>query len=82
MIKDIEETNPKYLIYIVVPTSWLRRHHSHKEIFLWIDGYLKKDMKLVGTVELLKNEAIYHWGQDADAPLRSQFWIAIFERTT
>ena len=35
-IKDVESMNPKYLIYVGVPTSWLRRHDSHKEIFQWL----------------------------------------------
>ena len=79
-IKDIEAMNPKYLIYIGVPTSWLRLRDSHEEIFLWLDAYLQKGLKLVGAVEILKDKAVYHWEPDVKFPVGSRFWIAIFER--
>jgi len=82
-IKDIEAGNPKYLIYVGVPTSWLQRPDSHREIFQWIDGYLQRGhLRLVGAVELLNDEAVYHWEPDVKWPVLSRFWIAIFERTT
>jgi hypothetical protein len=81
-IKDVVAINPKYLIYVGVPTSWLRCRDSHKEIFQWFDGYLQRgNLKLVGVVELLKDEAVYHWEPDVKWPVLSQCWIAIFERT-
>ena len=42
-IKDIEAINPKYLIYIGIPYSWLKRPDSHKEIFQWFNDYLQRD---------------------------------------
>ena len=81
-IKDVEAINPKYLIYVGVPTSWLRRRDSHKEIFQWLDGYLQRGhLKLVGVVELWEDEAVYHWEPDVKWPVPTRFWIAIFERT-
>ena len=82
-IKDVQTRNPKYLIYVDVPTSWLQRPDSHKEIFQWLDGYLQRgQLKLVGVVELLNDEAVYHWESDVKWPDLSRLWIAIFERTT
>lgn len=81
-IKDVQARNPKYLIYINVPTSWLQRPDSHTEIFQWFDGYLQGgSLRLVGVVELLEDKAVYHWEPDVKWPGLSQFWIAIFEST-
>jgi hypothetical protein len=81
-IKDVEEINPKYLIFVNVPTSWLRRPDSHKDIFQWFDSYLQRGhLRLVGVVELWKDETVYHWEPDVKWPVPSQCWIAIFERT-
>ncbi len=81
-IKDIETANPKYLVYVGLPTSWLRRDDSHPEIFQWIDHYLKRDdLKLVGVVELAEDKIVYHWEPDAKWSVPSRFWVCIFERT-
>ena len=80
-IKDVEAINPKYLILVGVPYSWSRCDDSHKEIFQWIDGYLKRDyVRLVGVVELSKDGSVYHWEPDVKWPVPG-YWIAIFERT-
>ena len=80
-IRDMEIMNPKFLVYVVVPTSWLRHRDSYNEIFQWIDNYLQKGhVKLVGTVELLKGKSIYQWGPNVKRPVSSPFWVAIFER--
>jgi hypothetical protein len=82
-IQDIEAVNPKYLIYVNIPTSWLKGHHSHMEIFKWFNGYRQKNhLRLVGVVELLKDEAVYYWETEVKWPVLSKFWIAIFERNT
>ena len=81
-IKNVEEKNPKHLIYVELPTSWLRCTNSHEEIFQWFNGYGRRGhLRLVGVVELLKDEAIYHWEPDVKWPVPSQYWIAIFENT-
>ena len=81
-IKDIEESNPRYIVYVGVSTSWLAREYSHMDLVQWFDEYQNRgDMKLVGVVESFKNKAAYHWDLENFQPVSSQFWIAIFERT-
>jgi hypothetical protein len=80
-IKDIETIDPKYIIYVNVPYSWLRLLDSHEEIFQWFDDYLKRNRhRLVGVVELFENEAIYHFEPNVKWPVLSENWITIFER--
>lgn len=81
-IKDVVAMNPKYLIYVGIPTSWLQDQDSHKRIFEWFDGYLQiGHTRLVGVVELFEDEAVYHWEPDVNGPFHSKFMIHIFERT-
>ncbi len=80
-IRDVEEKNAKYLVFVNVPYSWLIRPDSHKEIFQWIRGFVHRgDLKLVGVVEVLEHESIYHWEPNVRWPAPSPFWISIFER--
>lgn len=81
-IADVEAARPKFLIYVNVPTSWSRRSDSHRELFRWFDEYMRRDrLRMVGTVELWQDKAVYHWEPNVKWPVSSRFWIAVFERT-
>lgn len=80
-IKDVASKNPKYLVFVSLQTSWSRRPDSHNNIFQWFDAYLRSgDLRLVGIVELLEEESVYHWEPDVKWPVPSRFWVAVFER--
>jgi hypothetical protein len=65
MIGDIEAVRPKYLVYVDIGASWVRRTNSSMLIFDWYAQYRKR-YDLVGIVDILsKNETVYHWGDDA-----------------
>jgi hypothetical protein len=82
-IKDVESANPKYVLYVNVPTSWLMTSDSHKEVLKWLDNYLQNGhAKLVGLVELYDEKSLCFWGQDVKWPASSENWVAIFERKT
>ena len=79
-IKDIEAKNPKYVLFVNVPTSWLYRRDSHMEVLEWFNDYQKRVLRLVGVVELLDDRTLYRWAPNVRGPVASRFWVAIFER--
>lgn len=80
-IKDVESSNPKYMLYVNVPNSWAMTSDSHKEIFQWLDSHLLEGhLRLVGLVELFEEKSLYYWEQDVKWPASSECWVAIFER--
>lgn len=65
MIAEIEAARPKYLVYVDVTASWLRRATSQMLIFEWLARY-KEGYDLVGVVDILTTgPSIYRWGTDA-----------------
>ena len=80
MIREIELNKPKLLIFVHIPTSWLRRPDSHKLIFDWSKDYQKKNFYLAGLVELYSDTALYHWTPNVKWPPGSPFWVAVLVR--
>lgn len=61
MIAEIERSQPKYLIYVDSPFSWLRRSDSQEDIFVWYQHY-RENYKLVGLVDMNPSrKATYAW---------------------
>jgi hypothetical protein len=46
MMREIETARPKYLVFVAVDTSWLRRRDSEPEIFDWFDRYTAENFRL------------------------------------
>jgi hypothetical protein len=59
MMREIEAGRPKYLVFVAVTTSWLRRSNSEAEIFDWFDRYSAADFQLDGlSISYRKNTPI------------------------
>lgn len=80
MIREIEQANPRYVIFVSIATSWLQRPDSHRGIFDWFTEYQKK-LRLAGAAEILSvDETSYRWGFEGEAfRPRTNAWVAIFE---
>ena len=79
---DIELTKPPILINVVIPTSWLFQKDSKSMLFHWLDGFVSKNYKLAGVVEIQDlNTTNYYWGVDTTkfVPKESNF-IQIYQR--
>ena len=81
MIHEIEALRPRFVVFVGIWISWLRRQESDVTVFRWFDEYQKK-LEKVGVVEIISPEqTTYVWGQEARAYTpRSPLWLAIFER--
>ena len=81
MIREIENANPKYLIFVNIPTSWLVRMNSERLIFKWFNNYAQKNYELAGIVDIGVNQTNYLWNQDVTGyKIQSPYWLSIFRR--
>ncbi len=80
MIREIELNEPKFLVFVQIPTSWLMRSDSHKLIFEWFERYQANNYTLDGLVELHGDTTVYHWSPGVKWPPSSSYWIVVLKR--
>jgi len=78
-IRETEAKNPKYMILVDIPTSWLVRQDSHMFLFEWFVHY-KKNFQMTGVVAIYENQTVFHWAPDIPASIDSPFVVVLFER--
>ncbi len=64
MISEIEAAQPKYIVFVKVPSSWLVRRTSDLTILQWSDGYLKQNYRPVGAVDIFEDGYKAYWEQE------------------
>lgn len=56
MIREIEAARPKYVVYVSIGASWLRRDDSHTLLFDWFNEYSERELRPVGYVGIVSME--------------------------
>ena len=83
MIREIEAAAPKYLVAVLIGTSWLARPSSDQKILSWFQRYMTSCYTQVGLVDIHSvDRTTFKW--DAEGPgykPQSQNLVAIYERT-
>jgi len=85
MMLEIEAARPKYLVFVAVPTSWLKRSNSETEIFDWFDRYSAADFQLDGLVNIVSSEQSDYYLPllvDPRSIRLSEYYLLIFKRRT
>ena len=79
---DIELTKPPILINVVIPTSWLFQKDSKSMLFHWLDGFVSRNYKLGGVVEIQDiNTTNYYWGKNITKFVpRGENFVQIYQR--
>jgi len=78
-IRETEAKNPKYMIFVDIPASWLVQHNSHMFLFEWFDRY-QKNFQMMGVVAIYENQTVFHWAPNIPASIDSPFVVVLFER--
>jgi hypothetical protein len=82
MAHEIEQTRPKFIVFVNVPTSWLTRDDSDLFIFTWADDFLPRNYQLDGIADILASGSQYVWGAPAaNYQTRSPYFISVYRRT-
>jgi hypothetical protein len=56
MIRKIESARPRYVIFVGLPTSWLRRAESKSLLLTWADQYIQTYYGVVGLVNIVSSD--------------------------
>jgi len=66
MIKELENSQPKYILLVNIYTSWLWDKKSSRLLKVWSQDYLEKEYKLSGVVSIPSGEKpIYYFNDQA-----------------
>jgi hypothetical protein len=81
MIREIERARPKFLIFVVMPDSWLQRPESERLIFTWANEYTAQNYTVAGFVNMVApDKTDYYFGAvPQSVPLLGKY-ILIYQR--
>jgi len=81
MIRQIEQGEPEYVVFVHVAASWLQYSDSNPMILKWFGKYQRTHLQLAGLVEIYPDAPTqYHWfdGNVTDVKTDAPDWLAIF----
>jgi hypothetical protein len=81
MIREIERAHPKFLIFVVMPDSWLERPGSERTIFTWANEYTAQNYNVAGFVNLVAPDRTdYYFGNVPQSVPQLGKYALIYER--
>jgi hypothetical protein len=81
MIREIERARPKFLIFVVMPDSWLQRTESERLIFAWANEYTAQNYTVAGFVNMVApDKTDYYFGSVPQSVPQLGKYILIYER--
>jgi hypothetical protein len=80
MIREIERAHPKFLIFVVMPDSWLQRPESERMIFTWANEYTAQNYTVAGFVNIASDRTDYYFGSVPQSVPQLEKYILIYER--
>jgi hypothetical protein len=83
MIREIEQANPDYVVFVHVKNSWLQYSDSNPLIFDWFGKYQREHLQLAGLVEIAPDGPTeYRWFDrpETNVQTSAESWLAIFKR--
>jgi hypothetical protein len=82
MVKEIEISKPKYLLFVNVRISWLVSPNSETFLFKWMDKYVIENYALAGYMDIFpdKISSLKVLGQLNNLNPQSKEFISIYER--
>jgi hypothetical protein len=80
--REVEAARPAYVVWVLVPTSWLMRPESDRWILQWAQDYVSRGYDLVGQVQILgPDRTEYYWDDFAErAPERPVNRVLVYRR--
>jgi Dolichyl-phosphate-mannose-protein mannosyltransferase len=81
MIREIERARPKFLIFVVMPDSWLQQPESEPLIFTWANEYTAQNYAVAGFVNMVApDKTDYYFGSVPQSVPQLGKYILIYER--
>jgi dolichyl-phosphate-mannose-protein mannosyltransferase len=80
MMREIEQRNPEFVIFVAVSVSWLVGSESDRSIFDWAHEYCAKNYAPVGLVTLSEKGSEYYFSGVLPSFDSTQPYILIYQR--
>jgi hypothetical protein len=81
MAHELEDRNPKFIVFVNAPTSWLTKPDSDPFILAWADRFLPRFYQLDAIVDILAEGSHYVWGPEARSyQPRSPYTVDVYRR--
>ena len=82
MIRQIQAANPRYIIFVGTPSSWLRQEQSDLRLLEWFARESKNGKwTLDGIVDIAEPQTEYVWGESAQTYRpRTENFILLYRR--
>jgi hypothetical protein len=82
MVKEIEQSRPKFIVFINIESSWFVRPDSERLMLIWADEYIERSYNLVGFMDIYpdKISSLKVREQLNNYKPQSKDYISIFER--
>lgn len=81
MISEIENTKPRFMVFVNISSSWLVKPGSQMLIFDWFKRYSSQYYDLVGIVDINNDFTNFRWNEDSKGyRAQSPIWLSVFRR--
>lgn len=82
LIREVEQSRPKYVVYVSVAMSWLVEPSSSRAVFKWGENYLRSSYEPVGLIDIIDSTATScRWdAQAAGSYPSSGTYLRVFRR--
>jgi hypothetical protein len=80
MMAEIEGARPEFVIFVGIPTSWMKQDASSRTIFHWFTNYAGEHYAPAGFIDLTSSPTRYVWGSAAGDQPPSPVSITVFRR--
>jgi len=82
MIHEIESSQPRFLVLVLMSRSWLARADSDQTIFGWINSYCESNYEEVGLINIAESGTDYYLSTPPAGVTPSTDHILIYRRKT
>lgn len=81
VIAGVERDHPKFLVMVLVSSSWLSRPSSDQHILHWAERYTSNCYNQVGIADIYADKTVLLWDAQVTGYVpQSQYQILVFER--
>ncbi len=83
LIRDVEISQPDYVVYVTNDGSWMRRPNSPMKIFDWWAAYQpQRYRQIVGVADVISpDHTEYRWGDVETYQVQSDSAVLVYKRT-
>jgi hypothetical protein len=84
VIAQVEKSEPPFLVFVRVTTSWLQRQESEKKIFTWLNVYVNNYYHPVIVADIYPDRTLWLMDKEAESftPGRGSSQLIVFKRKT